>query len=156
MADSTIRRIPRLIIPVAGACIANYFFIDIDAYKWVPRLASRTWSVWSYWQNFDNVLVFFNALVTLWWAAPPVSPALVTGYATGVLWTIPVIVQGMWTCTLSALVAHELKRPWKRFLFYAVCVTCKSRKCVVCSRFLLTLPCSLVVCKQLGSVLHGW
>ena len=119
MADSTIRRIPRLIIPVLGACLANYFMIDIDAYKWVPRLASRTWSIWSYWQNFDNVLVFANAVVTLWWASPPVSPALVTGYATGVLWTIPVIVQGMWTCMLSALIAHELKRPWKRFLFYA-------------------------------------
>ena len=144
MADSTIRRIPRLMIPVAGACLANYFFIDIDAYKWVPRLGSRTWSVWSYWQNFDNVLVFGNAFVTLWWASPPASPALVTGYATGVLWTIPVIVQGMWTCTLSALIAHELKRPWKRFLFYGVCIACESSVCHGRERAELTLLYLLV------------
>lgn len=122
LADSTVRRIPRLALPVLGACIANYFLIDVDAYKWVPRLSSRTWSVWDYWQNYDNVMVFVNAFITLWWAAPPESPALVTGYATGVLWTIPVIVQGMWTCMLAVLIAHELKRPWKRFLYYFFCV----------------------------------
>ncbi len=121
MADSTVRRLPRLIIPVLGAAIANYFMMDINAYYWVPRLSSRTWSIWSYWQNYKNVGTFINAVLTIWWAAPPVSPALVTGYATGVLWTIPVIVQGMWTCTLSALVAHEIKKPWKRFSFYALC-----------------------------------
>lgn len=122
LADSTVRRIPRLALPVLGACIANYFLIDVDAYKWVPRLASRTWSVWSYWQNYDNVMTFVNAFITLWWAAPPDNPALVTGYATGVLWTIPVIIQGMWTCMLAVLIAHELKRPWKRFTYYAFCV----------------------------------
>lgn len=122
MADSTIRRLPRLMLPVLGACLANYMMIDIDGYKWVRRLTSRTWSSWAYYQNYDNVLVFVNAYVTLWWAAPPDSPALVTGYATGVLWTIPVIVQGLWTCMLCALVAHEMKRAWKRFTFYAICV----------------------------------
>ncbi|UZJ55558.1 hypothetical protein CBS101457_004878 [Exobasidium rhododendri] len=122
LADSTVRRIPRLVIPVLGACLANYLMIDVNAYKWVPRLASRTWSNWSYFQNFENVLTFANAFITLWWAAPPASPALVTGYATGVLWTIPLIVQGMWTCMISALVAHELKTAWKRFTFYALCI----------------------------------
>lgn len=44
MADSTIRRMPRIMIPVAGACLANYLMIDVGAYKWVERLPSQTWS----------------------------------------------------------------------------------------------------------------
>ncbi|CDS00367.1 uncharacterized protein SPSC_00888 [Sporisorium scitamineum] len=123
MADATVRRIPRLALPVLGAVLANYFLMDIGAFKWVPRLASRTWSTWSYWENFDNVMVFVDAFISLWWSAPPVQPALVTGYATGVLWTIPVIVQGTWTCMICALVAHEIKNAYKRFTFYALCIT---------------------------------
>ncbi|PWN34137.1 uncharacterized protein FA14DRAFT_173845 [Meira miltonrushii] len=122
MADSTVRRLPRLMLPVLGACLANYMMIDVDGYKWVRRLASRTYSTWAYYQNYENVLVFINSYITLWWAAPPDSPALVTGYATGVLWTIPLIVQGLWTCMLCALVAHEIKKAWKRYTFYAICV----------------------------------
>lgn len=92
--------------------------MDANAFKWLQRLASRTWSVWSYWRNYDNCLVFFNAVITLPWGSPPASPALVTGYATGVLWTIPVIIQGMWTCMVAFLIAHEIKSSWKRFSFY--------------------------------------
>ena len=123
MADATVRRIPRLALPVLGAVLANYFLMDVGAFKWVPRLASRTWSTWSYWQNFDNVMVFLDAFISLWWSAPPVQPALVTGYATGVLWTIPVIVQGTWTCMICALIAHEIKNAYKRFTFYALCIS---------------------------------
>ena len=122
LADSTIRRIPRIAIPVAGACLANYLMMDVNAYKWVPRLPSRTWSTWAYFQNYENVLTFVNAFISLWWATPPASPAMVSGYATGVLWTIPLIVQGMWTCTITALIAHELKTAWKRFTFYFACI----------------------------------
>ncbi len=122
MADATVRRIPRLALPVAGAVLANYMLMDVGAFKWVPRLASRTWSTWSYWQNFDNVMVFLDAFISLWWSSPPVQPALVTGYATGVLWTIPVIVQGTWTCMICALIAHEIKNAYKRFSFYALCI----------------------------------
>lgn len=122
MADASVRRIPRLALPVLGAVLANYFLMDVGAFKWVPRLASRTWSTWSYWGNFDNVMVFLDAFISLWWSAPPVQPALVTGYATGVLWTIPVIVQGTWTCMICALVAHEIKNAYKRFTFYGLCI----------------------------------
>ncbi|EPQ26678.1 uncharacterized protein PFL1_05657 [Pseudozyma flocculosa PF-1] len=122
LADTTVRRLPRLALPTAGAVLANYFLMDVGGFKWVPRLASRTWSTWSYWQNFPNVMVFLNAFISLWWASPPDQPALVTGYATGVLWTIPVIVQGTWTSMTCALIAHEIKNPWKRFSFYAICV----------------------------------
>ncbi|KAN0062765.1 hypothetical protein ACQY0O_004960 [Thecaphora frezii] len=122
LADATVRRLPRLVLPVAGAVLTNYFLMDVSAFKWVPRLASRTWSPWSYWQNFDNVMVFVNGLIALWWASPPELPLLVTGYATGVLWTIPVIVQGTWTSLLCALVAREIKNPYKRFSFYTICV----------------------------------
>ena len=122
MADATVRRIPRLMLPVTGAALINYFLMDVNGFKWVRRLASRTWSVWSYWQMYDNALVFANAVLTLCWGAPPEQPALVTGYATGVLWTIPVIVQGMWTCMIASLVAHEIKSTWKRYSFYFLAV----------------------------------
>ncbi|SOV01561.1 uncharacterized protein UDID_06805 [Ustilago sp. UG-2017a] len=123
MGDATVRRIPRLALPVAGGVLANYFLMDIGAFKWVPRLASRTWSTWSYWQNFDNVMVFVDAFISLWWSSPPIQPALVTGYATGVLWTIPVIVEGTWTTLICALIAHEIKNAYKRFTFYALCIS---------------------------------
>ncbi|KIS67250.1 uncharacterized protein UMAG_04354 [Mycosarcoma maydis] len=122
MADATVRRVPRLALPVLGAVLANYFLMDVGAFKWVPRLASRTWSTWSYWQNFDNVMVFLNAFISLWWSAPPIQPAIETRYATGVLWTIPVIVQGTWTCLICALIAHEIKNAYKRFTFYGLCI----------------------------------
>ncbi|CBQ72133.1 conserved hypothetical protein [Sporisorium reilianum SRZ2] len=122
LADNSVRRMPRLIIPAAGACLANYMMIDVGAYKWVPRMNSLTWSTWSYYQNYDNALDFINSFIALWWAGPPDQPALVTRYATGVLWTIPVIVQGAWTCMLCAVFAHEIKTTWKRFAFYFMCL----------------------------------
>lgn len=122
LADNSVRRMPRLIIPAAGACLANYMMIDVGAYKWVARMNSLTWSTWSYYQNYDNALDFLDSFIALWWAGPPDQPALVTRYATGVLWTIPVIVQGAWTCMLCAVFAHEIKTTWKRFFFYFICI----------------------------------
>ena len=122
MADATVRRIPRLMVPVIGAAVMNYFLMDNNAFKWVQRLNSRTWSIWSYWQNYDNVMVFVDAVITLPFGGPPEAPALVTGYATGVLWTIPVIIQGMWTCMIATVIAHEIKNHWKRFGFYFVII----------------------------------
>ena len=122
LADNSVRRMPRLIIPAFGACLANYMMIDVGAYKWVARMNSLTWSTWSYYQNYDNALDFLNSFIALWWASPPDQPALVTRYATGVLWTIPVIVQGAWTCMLCAVFAHEIKTTWKRFFFYSLCM----------------------------------
>ncbi|PWY98502.1 hypothetical protein BCV70DRAFT_201814 [Testicularia cyperi] len=122
LADNSVRRMPRLIIPAAGACLANYMMIDVGAYKWVPRMNSLTWSNWSYFQNFDNMIDFVDSFIALWWAGPPDQPALVTRYATGVLWTIPVIVQGAWTCMLCAVFAHEIKTHWKRYFFYFCCI----------------------------------
>ncbi|CDS00854.1 hypothetical protein [Sporisorium scitamineum] len=95
---------------------------QLGAYKWVPRMNSLTWSTWSYYQNYDNALDFVDSFIALWWAGPPDQPALVTRYATGVLWTIPVIVQGAWTCMLCAVFAHEIKTTWKRFAFYGMCI----------------------------------
>ncbi|EST07846.1 Acyltransferase 3 [Kalmanozyma brasiliensis GHG001] len=122
LADNSVRRMPRLIIPCVGAVLCNYMMIDVGAYKWVAPSNSLTWSTWSYFQNYDNVLDFLNSFIALWFAGPPDQPALVTRYATGVLWTIPVIVQGAWTCMLCAVFAHEIKTTWKRFFFYFLCI----------------------------------
>jgi peptidoglycan/LPS O-acetylase OafA/YrhL len=122
LADTTVRRVPRIMFPVAAAATFEYFLIDVNAFKWVRRLASRSWSTWSYWQNYDNCLIFINAVITLPWGTPPSSPALVTGYATGVLWTIPVILNGMWTCMIATVIAFEIKAWYKRFAFYFIAV----------------------------------
>ncbi len=122
LADNSVRRMPRLIIPAAGACLANYLMIDVGAYKWVPRMNSLTWSTWAYYQNYTNAIEFVDSFIALWWASPPDNPALVTHYATGVLWTIPVIVQGAWTCMLCAVLCTRDQDAWKRFFFYFCCI----------------------------------
>ncbi len=121
LADSTVRRIPRLAVPIFVAVLFNYFLVQVDAFKWVPRLASRTWSTWSYFSDYSNVGQFINGWITLWFTLPPISPLFLTTYATGVLWTIPVIIQNSLSILITALVSREIPDARKRFGFYFLC-----------------------------------
>src|SRR5277367_2441060 len=40
----------------------------------------------------------------------------------GVLWAIPVQLQGSWVTLLAVIVIQEIKKPWKRAGFYSFCV----------------------------------
>ncbi|CAO1624968.1 unnamed protein product [Sympodiomycopsis kandeliae] len=121
LAEAIHRRVPRLMLPISAAIVINYFLIEADAFHWVQRLASRTWSAWSYYEDYQNLGVFINDYLTLWFTIPPTVPALVSLYATGILWTVPIIVQSSWTVFLCALIAREMPNPKKRYPFYAAC-----------------------------------
>lgn len=118
LADSTIRRIPRLAFPTFAAVLINYFLIQVQAYQWVLRLPSRTWSTWAYFQDFDSIGSFINAWIGLWFTLPPQDPVLLSTYATGVLWTIPVIVQSSFAILITVIVSKELPNVYKRYGFF--------------------------------------
>lgn len=122
VADSTLRRIPRLAFPTFGAVLINYFCIQVDAYKWVRRLPSRTWSTWAYYQDYDSIGSFINAWIGLWFTLPPQNPVLLSTYATGVLWTIPVITQSSFAILITVIVSREMPNAWKRYSFYFACM----------------------------------
>lgn len=122
VADSTLRRVPRLAFPTFGAVLINYFLIQVNAYKWVPRLASRTWSTWAYYQDYDSVGSFINAWISLWFTLPPDNPTLLSTYATGVLWTIPVITQSSFAILITVIISREMPNAYKRYGFYFFCI----------------------------------
>ncbi|KAE8225451.1 hypothetical protein CF319_g1806 [Tilletia indica] len=123
LAEASYRRVPRLAVPISAAIIINYFLIQAQAFAWVRKLASRTWSTWSYYHDYDNVGFFFNSWMSLWFVIPPDVPLLISTYATGILWTVPIIVQTSWTVFTCALIAREFKNNYKRFAFYSFCLT---------------------------------
>lgn len=49
---------------------------------------------------------------------PNAAPQITFNYCTGVLWTIPVQLQGSWLVLLGVIVIREIKTPWKRFGYY--------------------------------------
>lgn len=118
LADSTLRRIPRLAFPTFAAVLFNYFMIQNNAYVWVMKLPSRTWSTWAYYQDFDIIGSFINAWIGLWFTLPPQNPVLLTTYATGVLWTIPVITQSYFAVLITVIVSREIPNVYKRYGFY--------------------------------------
>jgi len=123
LAEATYRRVPRLAVPISAAVIINYFLIQAQAFAWVRKLASRTWSTWSYYHDYQNVGFFFNSWLSLWFVIPPDVPLLISTYATGILWTVPIMIQTSWTVFTCALIAREFVNPWKRYGFYMSCLT---------------------------------
>lgn len=124
LAEAIHRRVPRLMLPITGGILISYFLIEADAFHWVERLNSRTWSPWSYYQDYENLGVFINDYLSLWFTIPPAVPPMITTYATGILWTVPVIVQSSWTVFLCALIAREMPNAKKRYTFYSICWIC--------------------------------
>ncbi|KAK0527839.1 hypothetical protein OC835_004855 [Tilletia horrida] len=121
LADTTVRRFPRLAIPVLFAAAINYFLMEVDAYIWIRRLPSWSWSTWSYYESYKNAGEFVNMYVSLWFSMPPEVPVICLRYAIGILWVIPIMIQGTWCVLICALVAHEIKNHYKRYAFYFLC-----------------------------------
>ncbi|KAN0108063.1 glycoside hydrolase family 16 protein [Hyaloscypha variabilis] len=122
VAEKTVTRPFRLIIPVAGVVILEYFLIDCGATKWLEYLPSITWSTWPYTVRYTNFGEFLNELLELLYMIPNASPQITFNYCTGVLWTIPVTLQGSWISLLGVMIIYELKNPWKRFSYYTLCI----------------------------------
>ena len=122
IAEKTVTRPFRLIIPVAGVVILEYFLIDCGATQWLEYLPSVTWSTWPYTVRYENFGEFLNELLELLYLIPNAAPQITFNYCTGVLWTIPVTLQGSWISLLGVMIIYELKNPWKRFGYYIICI----------------------------------
>jgi hypothetical protein len=100
IAEKTVARPFRLMIPVTGVVVLEYFLIDAGATKWLEYLPSITWSTWPYVVQYENFGTFLNDVLELLYLIPNAAPQITFNYCTGVLWTIPVSLQGSW-CQLE-------------------------------------------------------
>jgi peptidoglycan/LPS O-acetylase OafA/YrhL len=122
LAESSVRRMPRIMFPVFITALIEYFLIEVDAFAWISRLPSRSWTVWSYYQDYGNLLEFFNSYISLWFTMPPVQPAIVERYAIGIMWTVALMIQLTWSLFLCAIIARQIPNHGKRWSFYSACL----------------------------------
>ena len=118
IAEKATGRTFRLMIPIIGVIILEYFLMDVGATDWLQYLASVTWSTWPYTVVYNNFGDFLSETLELIYLIPNGQPAITFNYCTGVLWTIPVQLDGSWQAMLGVIVFREIKTPWKRFSYY--------------------------------------
>ncbi|OQO02914.1 hypothetical protein B0A48_11197 [Cryoendolithus antarcticus] len=122
IAEKTVSRTPRLMIPIAAVIVFEYFLMDVGAVKYLEYVPSITWSTWPSTWVYPNFGWFISETLQLIYLIPNAAPQLTWNFCTGVLWTIPVQLQNTWLVLLGAVVITEIKTPWKRFGYYAFCV----------------------------------
>jgi hypothetical protein len=122
MAQKIVSRPFRLLTPVIFIATLEYFLTDSGALNWLEYLPSVTWSQWPFTSIVANPGVFISELLQLAYLIPNAAPNITYNYSTGVLWTIPVQLQGAWQTLLALIMVKECKTPWKRFCFYAFCI----------------------------------
>ncbi|KAK4994226.1 hypothetical protein LTR66_005696 [Elasticomyces elasticus] len=123
VANKMLLRAPRMLVPVAILAMLEYFFIEqgfTSKLKWLPSI---TWSSWPYVTNYPNFGYFINEVLELGFLIPNAAPQIVSHYCVGVLWTIPVQLQFSYATLLYVVMIREIKTNWKRFTFYAFCIT---------------------------------
>jgi len=120
LAEKVVARVPRLFIPILGVVLLEYFLIDCGAITYLQYLPSVTWSTWAYTVEFQNFGIFINEFLELIYLVPNAVPRIIFNYCIGILWTIPVQLEGTWQALLGLLVIRECKTPWKRFLYYGI------------------------------------
>lgn len=123
VAEKTVGRTPRLIIPCAAIAALEYFCMQVGAIKWLEYLPSITWSTWPYTSNYVTFGHFISEVIELMYIIPNAVPQITFNYCIGVLWTIPVQLQNSWTSLLAVIIIREIKTPWKRMSYYAFCIT---------------------------------
>ena len=122
VAKAAVRRVPRLMIPVATIALLEYFLVDCGATKYLRYIPSLTWSTWPYVTRYENFAQYISEILELVFLIPNAVPQITFNYCTGVLWTIAVQLQGTWLVLLGIVVVYEIKTTWKRMLFYVFCV----------------------------------
>ena len=121
VAEKTVGRPFRLLIPITAIAMLEYFLMDSGALTWLEYLPSVTWSTWPFAVVPITFGHFVSEILELAYLIPNAAPQITTNYCTGVLWTIPVQLQGSWVTLLGVIVIREIKTPWKRFGYYAFC-----------------------------------
>ncbi|QGA18998.1 hypothetical protein EYB26_006683 [Talaromyces marneffei] len=121
MAQKIVARPFRLLTPVASIAFLEYFLMDAGALNWLEYLPSVTWSDWPFTAITLNPGTFISEIIQLAFLIPNAAPMITTNYSTGVLWTIPVQLQGAWQTLLGLIMIRQIKTPWKRFSFYFFC-----------------------------------
>ena len=122
MAQKIVARPFRLLTPVASIAFLEYFLMDAGALVWLEYLPSVTWSPWPFTSIVANPGIFISEIIQLAYLIPNDAPMITYNYCTGVLWTIPVQLQGAWQTLLALIMIKECKTPWKRFALYAFCI----------------------------------
>lgn len=119
IAEKVVGRTFRVMIPITAVVLLEYFLIECGALYYLERLPSITWSTWPYTVGFSDFSNFVSEVLGLVYLIPNNVPQITFNYCTGVLWTIPVQIQGSWVVLLGVIIVKEIKTPWKRFGYYA-------------------------------------
>ena len=122
IAEKVVGRVFRLMVPITGIILLEYFLMDVGAINWLQYLPSVSWSTWPYTRVYANFGSFISETMELVFLIPNAMPQITFNFCTGVLWTIPVQIQGSWQAMLGVIVVKEIKTPWKRFGYYTFCI----------------------------------
>ncbi|TGO25658.1 hypothetical protein BPAE_0075g00130 [Botrytis paeoniae] len=118
ISTKIVSRVFQIMLPVLTFVLLEYFLILSGATYYLPFLPSITWSTWPYVVPFPHIGYLLNEVIALAYTIPNAVPLITFNYCTGVLWTIPIIIQGSWTTLLAILLINSVPNPKKRFPFY--------------------------------------
>ena len=123
IADKSVRRTFRLMIPITAIALLEYFLINTGSVKWLEYLPSITWPNWTFTSKFTDFEKYLTEILELAYLIPNAVPRITNNFCTGVLWKILVQLQGSWVALLAVVVNREIRTLWKRLGFYIFCIT---------------------------------
>lgn len=76
VAEKTVGRTPRLIIPCAAIAALEYFCMQVGAINWLEYLPSVTWSTWPYTAGYVTFGHFISEIIELMYIIPNAVPQI--------------------------------------------------------------------------------
>ncbi|CZR57147.1 uncharacterized protein PAC_07036 [Phialocephala subalpina] len=122
IAQKAVTRNFRVMIPIVAVAMLEYLLMECGATTWLEYLPSVTWSTWPYTTPYNTFGDFLSKVLEVVYLVPNAAPQIIFNYCTGVLWTMPIQLQGSWVILLGVVVIREIKNPYKRFGYYAMAV----------------------------------
>lgn len=83
IAEKTVCRTPRFMIPIVSVILIEYFLMDVGATTYLEYLPSITWSPWPSTSVYPNFGWFLNETLQLIYLIPNGAPQLTWNYCTG-------------------------------------------------------------------------